>query len=134
MRLLSMVLKLYSAAFSVILGLFLSGLGLFSIFTSASNMKVDALPFWKGETLWYGLLCLGLLGIASGLLALAKKNGVLLLVFTLAAACLMIYGFFISPVYRFHGEAEAKTILWFVLGTLGALIGSLFYFQKPRRA
>lgn len=127
-----MALKFYSILFSFVVGVFLTGLGLLSILTSAQNMKMDMLPFWKGSSLWYGLLCLGLLGVIAALAAALKKAKVLLVVFTLAGFALVVYGYFLSAGYRFSGAAEAKGVLAFAFGMLGAFFGSLYQYEKSR--
>jgi hypothetical protein len=127
-----MALKFYSILFSLIVGLFLTGLGILSLITNAQNMKMEMLPFWKGETLWYGLLGLGLIGVLSALLAALKKAKMLLVLFTLAGFGLVMYGYFLSPVYRFSGAEEAKGALYFAFGMLGAFFGSLYQFEKSR--
>lgn len=126
------MLKYYSMLFSLIVGLFLLGLGALSVLTSARNLEMDMLPFWKGETLWYGLLSLGLLGVLAAVLAALKKAKILLVLFTLCGFCLVVYGYFISPVYRFAGASEAKGVAWFALGMLGAFFGSLYQYEKRR--
>lgn len=128
-------LKWFAILFSFIVGLFLLGLGLLSIVTNATNMKMEMFPFWKGDTLWYGLVSLGLLGVLSAVLAVLKKGPALLVLFTLLAFALTVYGYFISPAYRFTGGPdEAKGVLWFAFGLLGAFFGSLYQFAPKRRA
>jgi hypothetical protein len=127
-----MALKFYSILFSLIVGLFLTGIGLLSILTKAQNMRMDMLPFWKGEALWYGLLSLGVIGVLAAVLAVLKKAKMLLVLFTLAGFGLVVYGYFLSPAYRFAGAAEAKGVLWFAFGMLGAFFGSLYQFDKSR--
>jgi hypothetical protein len=131
---LALILKFWSYLFALILGIFLTGMALVFMITDATNVKFDALPFWKGDTLIYWLLGLGLTGILAVVLAVLKKFKALLVLFTLAAFCLMVYGFFISPVYRFYGADPAKGAAWLAFGALGAFFGSLFQFEKPRRA
>jgi hypothetical protein len=127
-----MALKWYSILAAFVVGLFLTGLGLLSIITRATNMKMEMLPFWKGETLWYGLLSLGLFGLLASLAAATRKVRILLPLFTALALGLTLYGYFLSPVYRFSGAAEAKGVLWFAFGMLGAFFGSLYLFEKRR--
>jgi hypothetical protein len=126
------MLKNYSMLFSLIVGLFLLGLGGLSTLTGATNMKMDMLPFWKGETLWYGLLFLGLFGVLAAVLAALKKAKILLVLFTLCGFGLVVYGYFFSPVYRFSGASEAKGVAYFALGMLGAFFGSLYQYEKRR--
>lgn len=127
-----MALKYYSILLSFVVGLFLTGLGLLSILTNAQNMKMEMLPFWKGPTLWYGVLCLGLLGVIAAVAAALKKAKILLVIFTLAGFGLVVYGYFLSAAYRFSGASEAKGALAFAFGMLGAFFGSLYQYDKSR--
>ena len=134
MKVMAIVLRYYSIAFSVILSLFMTGVATVLLLSGSSNYKFEMLPFWKGPSALYGLLVLGLFGVAASILALLKKAQPLLVVFTLALAGVIIYGFFMSPVYRFRGEAEAKSILWLAVGAAIAFLCSFAQFSKPRRA
>jgi len=77
---------------------------------------------------------LGVLGIAAAVLAFLGKLKPLIVLYTLAAFALLTYGYFISPVYRFGGEAEAKSALWIVLAALCAFLASLMHLRRPKRA
>lgn len=129
-----MVLRFYSCLFALVLGLFMTGVSLVLLLSGAQNYKFDMLPFWKGESALYWLLALGLVGIAAAAFAFLGKLKPLIVLFTLAAFALLLYGYFISPVYRFGGEAEAKSTLWIVLAALGAFLASLMHLRNPRRA
>lgn len=130
----AMVLRFYSCLFALVLGLFLTGVSLVLLASGAQNYKFDMLPFWKGETALYGMLVLGVFGIAAAVLAFRGKLRPLIVVYTLAAFALLVYGYFISPIYRFGGEAEAKTTLWIVVAALAAFLASLTHLKVPKRA
>ena len=134
MKFFAMFLRYFSIAFSLIAGLFALGVSSVLLLSGATNFRFDMLPFWKGNAALYGLLAIGLFGIAAAVLAFFKKLKPLLVVFTLLLAFLMIYGFFISYSYRFSGAAEAKSIAWLAFGAIGAFFGSLFQFEKRRQA
>jgi hypothetical protein len=129
-----MLLRYYSIAFSLIFGFFMTGVAAVLLLSGTSNYRLEMLPFWKGTTALYGLLCLGLFGLLAALLALMKKVKPLLVLFTLVFAGLFIYGFFMNVGYRFSGAAEAKTLAWLGLAAVCAFLGSLMQFGKPRRA
>lgn len=129
-----MALRFYSYLFALVSGLFLTGVATVLLLSGASNTRFDMLPLWKGSAAVYALLVIGLVGVVAALLAFAKKVKPLLVVFTLALFGLLVYGYFISPVYRFAGATEARNALWFVLAALVAVIGSLLQFQKASRA
>ena len=130
----AMVLRFYSCLFALVLGLFMTGVSVVLLLSGSQNYKFDMLPFWKGESVLYGLLALGIAGVAAAVLAFVGKLKPLIVLYTLAAFSLLAYGYFISPVYRFAGEAEAKSTLWIVLASLGAFLASLMHLKSPKRA
>lgn len=127
-----MALRFWSYAFTLLLGIFTAGVGAVLLMTGATNYRLDMLPFWKGSAALYGLLAIGLIGIASAILAFLGKARGLLVVFTLAAFGLLVYGFFMNPVYRFPGAPEAKSVAWISVCALIAFLGSLMQFRKER--
>jgi hypothetical protein len=129
-----MVLRFYSCLFALILGIFMTGVSLILLISGSVNFKFDMLPFWKGNSALYGLLALGLVGIAAALLGFLRKVKPLLVVYTLLLLALLVYGYFLSPVYRFSGDAEAKNIVYIAVAALCAFLGSLMQFKEPRRA
>ena len=129
-----MVLRFYSCLFALVLGLFMTGVSVVLLLSGSQNYKFDMLPFWKGESALYWLLALGLVGIAAASLAFLGKLKPLIVLFTLTAFALLLYGYFLSPVYRFGGAAEAKSTLWIVLAALGAFLASLMHLKNPKRA
>ena len=130
----AMVLRFYSCLFALVLGLFMTGVSVVLLLSGSQNYKFDMLPFWKGESVLYGLLVLGILGIAAAVLAFLGKLKPLIVLYTLTAFALMAYGYFISPVYRFAGAGEAKTTLWIVVAAFGAFLASLMHLKSPKRA
>jgi hypothetical protein len=130
----AMVLRLYSCLFALILGMFMTGVSLVLLISGSKNFKFDMLPFWKGDAALYGLLALGLIGVATALLGFMRKVKPLLVIYSVVIVGMLLYGFFISPVYRFPGKAEATNIVWIAVAGLLAVIGSLMAFKEPRRA
>lgn len=133
-KVIAMVLRFYSCLFALLAGMFMTGISCLLLFTGAKNFKLDMFPFWKGESALYGMLVLGLLGIAAALLGLVKKVKPLLLVYTVILFALMMYGFFLSPVYRFTGAPEARSVAWIALAALIAVVGAFVQFREARRA
>lgn len=125
------MLKYFSCLFHFVLGLFIAGLALFFLLTGAHNVRMAMVPFWSGDALKYWLLGLGLIGIFAAVLAALDKVRVLLVIFSLVALCMIVYGYFLSP-YRFVGPSEAKTAGWLSLGAFVAFIGSLLQFPVRR--
>ena len=109
----------------------MTGVSVVLLLSGAQNFKFDMLPYWKGDTALYGLLALGLAGIVVAALAFRNKLKPLLVVYTLAAFALLVYGYFISPVYRFQGATEAQTTLLIVAAALVAFLASLMHLKSP---
>lgn len=135
MKVLAMLLRFFSYLFSLLLGLFLSGVSLVLMIGGTANYKFDMLPWFKGSAALYALLALGIVGVASAVLAVLGKVKPLLVVFTLVSLVLFVYGFFISPIYRFYGAAQAKSVAWISFAALGAFVGALMqYYPGQKRA
>jgi ABC-type transport system involved in cytochrome c biogenesis permease subunit len=127
-----MLLRFYSYLFSLIFGLFIAGIALVLLVTGAKNYRFDMVPWVKGETVLYVLLGAGLVGALAAVLALLGKP--LLVVFTLASFALLVYGFFVSPVYRFYSADQAKSVAWLSFAALCAFFGALMqYYPASRR-
>jgi hypothetical protein len=133
-KFLGLLLRLWSCAFSILLGLFLTALALLIVATNIRNLDMSMLPWWKGGALTAWLAILGLAGILSGGLALLNKFKPLLVAYTLAAFALIVYGFFINMAFRFSGRQGAMNAAWFALGALVAFLGSLTQFGRPQRS
>lgn len=136
MKVFAMLLRFFSYLFSLLLGLFLSGVSLVLLLGGTSNYKFDMLPWFKGPSVLYVVLAMGVIGIASAVLAALGKVKPLLVAFTLASFVLLVYGFFISPIYRFYGgSTQAKSVLWISVAALGAFLGALMqYYPRRKRA
>jgi len=128
------VLRVWSCAFSFILGLFLTGLATLIVATNIQDLNMTMLPWWKGTTLTVMLFVLGLCGILAGILAALKKVKPLLVVFTLVALGVIVDGFFINPTHRFDGKSGFFSALWFALAALVAFAGSFTQYCKTERA
>ena len=133
MKVLGLLLRLWSCAFSILAGLFLCALALLIVAGNIHNLDMSMLPWWKGNALTAWLAILGLAGILSGGLALLNKFKPLLVIYTLAAFVLIVYGFFINMAFRFDGRQGATSVAWLALGALLAFLGSLTQFCKPQR-
>jgi hypothetical protein len=133
-KFLAVALRMWSCAFSVITGLFLTGLGILIVATDIHNLNLTMLPWWKDTTLTVMLFVLGLSGILAGVLALLNKIKPLLVVFTLVAFGVIVDGFFLNPIYRFDGEAGFKSAIWLALAALVALAGSFAQFRNTHKA
>ncbi len=134
MKLFAMLLRFFSYLFSLVFGLFVAGISVVLLISSAKNYRFEMVPWVKGENVLYFLLALGLIGALSAILALLGKWKPLLVAFTFAAFALLVYGFFVSPAYRFYSADQAQGVAWLAFAALGAFFGSLMqYYPSARR-
>lgn len=134
MKFLAAALRLWSCAFSLVVGIFLTGLTILIVSTDIHNLNMTMLPWWKGTTLTVMLLVLGLSGILAGVLAFLGKLKPLLVIFTLVAVGVIVDGFFLNAAYQFDGKAGAISAAWLALAALLAFAGSLTQFGNSRRS
>lgn len=134
MKLFAMLLRFFSYLFSLVFGLFVAGISAVLLISGATNYRFDMVPWLKGGTVLYVLLGAGLTGVLAAVLALAGKWKPLLVIFTFVCFALLVYGFFVSPVYRFYSADQAKSVAWLAFAALGAFAGSLMqYYPAARR-
>ncbi len=134
MKLFAMLLRFFSYLFSLVFGLFVAGISVVLLISGAKNYRFEMVPWVKGENVLYFLLALGLIGALAAILALLGKWKPLLVAFTFAVFALLVYGFFVSPVYRFYSADQAKSVVWLAFAALGAFFGSLMqYYPAARR-
>lgn len=134
MKLFAMVLRFYSYLFSLVFGLFVAGIAAVLLLSGATNYRFDMVPWVKGDAVLYVLLCSGLIGVLAAVLALTGKWKPLLVAFTFVCFALLVYGFFVSPVYRFYSADQAEAVAWLSFAALGAFAGSLMqYYPAARR-
>jgi K+-sensing histidine kinase KdpD len=129
-----MVLRFYSYLFSLVFGLFVAGIAAVLLLSGATNYRFDMVPWVKGDAVLYVLLSAGLIGVLAAVLALTGKWKPLLVAFTFVCFALLVYGFFVSPVYRFYSADQAEAVAWLSFAALGAFAGSLMqYYPAARR-
>lgn len=134
MKLFAMVLRFYSYLFSLVFGLFVAGIAAVLLLSGATNYRFDMVPWVKGDAVLYVLLSAGLIGVLAAVLALTGKWKPLLVAFTFVCFALLVYGFFVSPVYRFYSADQAEAVAWLSFAALGAFAGSLMqYYPAARR-
>jgi hypothetical protein len=133
-KFLAVVLRLWSCAFSLFLGLFLTGLATLIVTADIHNLDMAMLPWWKGTTLTVMLFVLGLSGIVAGILAALKRIKPLLVVYTLVAFAVIVDGYFLNATYRFDGKSGAMSAAWLALAALLAFAGSFAQFGNSREA
>lgn len=136
MKFLAVALRTWSCAFSLITGLFLTGLGILIVATDIHNLNMTMLPWWKDTTLTVMLFVLGLSGILASVLAALKRIKPLLVIYTLIAFGVIVDGFFLNPAYRFDGADGFHRVIWLAVAALLAFAGSFSQYCdcKAKRA
>jgi hypothetical protein len=131
-KFLAMALRFWSHLFALFVGLLSAGVSFVLLISGSNNYRLEMVPWFKGSgALWF-LLLLGLLGIASALLSLMGRNKAFLALFCVVALISMMFGYFLSPIYRFDGSSEAWGAFFLTLGALGAVFGSAMALRKQR--
>ncbi|MFN3322377.1 MAG: hypothetical protein ACK5AZ_02680 [Bryobacteraceae bacterium] len=126
MKILRPVLRFYSYLYHLALALFLLGIALVALLTSADNLRMEMLP-WSGPALIHWLLGLSLAGIVTIGLALGGRLRILFVGWCLLVLYFMVNGFFLGP-FVFDGADQAVSAAWLTGGALLAVLGSLMQF------
>ena len=132
MRLIALILRLFSYLFEFLLAVVLLTLGILDA-TSGHALELGMLP-WTGAQLTHWLTGLGIIGIVCTALAVIGWFRPLFPLWALFALVMAVRGYFISP-YAFSGAQGFRQAIWFTLACLIAFIGSLTIFgnQDPHR-
>ena len=128
MKLIGLLLRLYSYAYHLVLSLFLTGIAVVTVASGLNNLELGVLP-WKGVELTHWVLILGLSGLISTLLAVTGLFRFLFPFWCLTVVVLMVRGFFLSP-FAFHGIDEFRAVVCLVVGAVGAFLASLMLFKR----
>lgn len=129
MRAISLLLRLYSYAFELVVSLIALVLGIIAA-THGNNLNLDMLP-WTGASLTHWLTGLGLLGLACTLLAMTGWFRFLFPLWALLVVVILFRGYVFGS-YSFGGPEGFKQALWFFLGAIVAFIGSLTVLRRRR--
>ncbi len=127
------MLRLFSYLYALLLGAFLFGVSLVLLLGGSKNFKFDMVPWFKGDSVLWVLCALGVAGVFAAVLSSLGKVRVLLVLFTVVMLGMIVYGFFVSPAYRFPGMAEAKNIAWLSLAALVSVVGALMQYWPAER-
>ncbi len=125
-----MVMRIYSLAFHVLLGLIMFAIGLVAWVSDQHTLQIGFLP-WKGATLTYCLLGAGAAAIAIALLAFQRIVPVLFVLWSLAVAVMLVKGYFFGTYY--FGPSGLWYAVGFVAAALVALVGSAWYLRRGSR-
>ena len=133
MKILHALMRFYSYLFTLILSLFLTGIGTVAFVSDLHNWKVDTF-IWTGKDLSTAFVVVGVLGGLSVLLALFNIFRFLLPLVTLFIFCMSVYGLIVQG-YRVEGGVEGfYWMLAFIAGAGGSFLCSLMEFKRGRKA
>ena len=104
MKLIGLILRIYSYLYHTVLCLFLLGLGTVASIGGAHNLNLGMLP-WKGAELTHYVLILSIAGLVAVLLAITGLLRQLFPLWCLLVVVMMVRGFFLSP-FAYSGPAQ----------------------------
>ena len=129
LKLFGFLLRLYSYLFHLILSLFLLATAAIAG-VSHQALNLSMLPF-GADHLLRAVLLLGLAGLLSTVLAIARRIKYLFPIWAGYVVYLLVSGFVFSS-YKFAGTDAFEAALWLILAALAAFLGALWTL-KPRR-
>ena len=134
MRYISGFLRLLALLFTLILSLFLLGIGAVAL-GSGETLHFDVVPLLEGEPLAQALLAMGVLGLIALILLLRLKAAAswLLLLWNLGVISVLICAVTRSS-YRFNGMEHFTNGVYLFLLSFAALVGSWFQVRAARSA
>jgi hypothetical protein len=128
---LGLLLRIYSYLFELGLSLFLIGLAIVAWASRPNNLALGMLP-WEGAALGWIILILGIVGMASVLLAGSRLRWIFPL-WSLFVLIMMVRGFFLSS-YSFGSANEFQLAVWLTAGALIAFLGSLGVLRRKAKS
>jgi len=128
LRPISLLLRLYSYAFELLLSLIALVLGIIGA-THGNNLSFEILP-WTGASLTYWLTGLGLIGLACTILAVMGRLRFLFPLWALFVVVMLFRGYMFSS-YTFSGSQGFEQAVGFFLGAILAFLGSLTVLRRP---
>ncbi len=129
MKLIGTVLLYFSYLYHLIFGLLLTAIAGLTLAGGQPNLHLTMLP-WKGETLTWWALALGLGGILFVVLAASRVFRYAFPLWCLFAVILMFRGFFLPGTYVFSGQSNFRAVLFLTIGAIGAFLASLQLFKR----
>jgi hypothetical protein len=131
MSLLTVLLRIFSYLFHLILSGFLLGITSLALLGGQHNLQLGMLP-WTDEELTWWLFGLSLFGLLSLILAVLGRLRILFVMWAIVALVLIVKGYFLSP-YTFDGPEEFRFAALLTGGALLAFFGSLTQFRRAKR-
>lgn len=132
MNIVGLLLRVYSYIYHFILGLFLTALGGLALGMGTHNLNLGMLP-WKGASLTYWTLGLGIAALVVVILAVTDWFRWLFPLWCLFVVIMMIKGFFLTPTYIFAGSGGFKLAIWLTIGAIVAFLSSLMLYKRRER-
>jgi hypothetical protein len=128
--LIAKLLRVYSYLFHLVLCLFLLGMTIVAM-TSTAAFRLDVLP-WRGDELEQWLLWGSLAGLLSVILAITGIFKYFFPVWALIVVVMMIRGYLLQP-YSFGGKDPFYQTLWLIGAALLAFLASMTVFGSRKR-
>lgn len=128
MRIFGLIMRAYSYLFHVILALSMIAISAVA-WINATPLEIWTLP-WTGKVLTYWLFSSGLVGTAITALAITGRVRIVFTVWAAVVFVMTVRGFFFTSYMFGPSSTSLQTALLFTLGTLLALLGSLFQFRR----
>lgn len=124
------LLRIGAYLFHLLLGLFLIALGIAGWANGPGNLKLGMLP-WKGPSLTWAVLALGIAGIVCVLLAVTGTSRWLFPLWALFVFVMMFRGFFLTG-YPFADKGEFHSAIWLTSGAFVAFLASLSLLKRRK--
>ncbi|MFN8940819.1 MAG: hypothetical protein ACK52Z_00995 [Acidobacteriota bacterium] len=128
MKILHVVMRYYSYLYTLFISVFLTGLGVVAYLSGLHNWKVDTF-IWTGEDLSKAMVAVGIVGVASVVLAVLNVFRLLLPLVALALFGLTVYGYFWQG-YKFPDAEAFQGTVAFAVGAFGSFACSLMEFKR----
>jgi hypothetical protein len=128
MKILHVVMRYYSYLYTLFISVFLTGLGVVAYLSGLHNWKVDTF-IWTGEDLSQAMIAVGIVGVASVVLAVLNVFRLLLPLVALAFFGLTVYGYFWQG-YKFPDAEAFQGTVAFAVGAFGSFACSLMEFKR----
>ena len=131
MKFLAFVLRVYSFAFHLTLGVFLLALA-YIAFQSHQPLRLGMLPF-DDEYLMRDIALFGIAGVLCTLLTLTRWFRFVFVIWTLLAFYVMLKGFFFGP-HALRAPHQMRAAAWLTFGALAAFVGAAWSLKTRGRA
>src|SRR5208282_6311061 len=105
MRAIAWLLRVFCYLFHTILSLALLALGVVAVHSNVKDMKLETFP-WQGTQLNHWLIGLGILGLASVILAVTDRFRFLLALWSIYVLGILLKGVFFSSTVTFSGRED----------------------------